>query len=107
MTKLDHPSSSVKEAIQKNGFVVLPSVFTPTEVDQLVETAAPLAQSGRAGDRNLFRLPALSDLARGPKIHAIVSEVLGADAKAVRALFFDKNPEANWPVAWHQDSTLR
>src|SRR2546425_7573030 len=24
----------------------------------------------------------------------------------VRAIYFDKLPEANWPVAWHQDLTL-
>jgi hypothetical protein len=26
--------------------------------------------------------------------------------RAVRGIFFDKTPAANWPVAWHQDLTL-
>jgi ectoine hydroxylase-related dioxygenase (phytanoyl-CoA dioxygenase family) len=31
---------------------------------------------------------------------------LGKDAKVVRAIFFDKTPEANWKVPWHQDLTI-
>jgi hypothetical protein len=29
-----------------------------------------------------------------------------AGAKPVRAILFDKSPEANWAVGWHQDRTI-
>ena len=32
--------------------------------------------------------------------------VLGPACFAVRALLFDKTPEANWKVIWHQDLTI-
>jgi ectoine hydroxylase-related dioxygenase (phytanoyl-CoA dioxygenase family) len=32
--------------------------------------------------------------------------VAGPQAQVVRGIFFDKTPEANWKVAWHQDLTI-
>ena len=37
---------------------------------------------------------------------ALVRPVLGPRAFVVRGLLFDKTPEANWPVPWHQDLTI-
>jgi hypothetical protein len=41
----------------------------------------------------------------GP-IGAIAASVLGPDARPVRALLFNKSPETNWSLAWHQDRTI-
>lgn len=37
---------------------------------------------------------------------AIARELLGPAARAVRALFFDKNEHRNWALGWHQDRTI-
>lgn len=39
-------------------------------------------------------------------IVAIVSDQLGAPAKPVRAIFFDKTKDRNWSLDWHQDRTI-
>lgn len=36
----------------------------------------------------------------------MIDPVVGAGARAVRGIFFDKTPGANWPVPWHQDLSL-
>jgi len=41
-----------------------------------------------------------------PTLRAHVEVVLGEEAFPVRAILFDKTPEANWKVAWHQDLTI-
>ncbi len=33
-------------------------------------------------------------------------ELLGAEAQATKATYFDKTPESNWLVPWHQDLTI-
>lgn len=33
-------------------------------------------------------------------------QVLGKDPQVVRVIFFDKTPEKNWLVTWHQDKTV-
>jgi len=45
-------------------------------------------------------------LADSPRIRAIVDDVAGLQAQVVRGIFFDKTPQANWKVAWHQDLTI-
>jgi ectoine hydroxylase-related dioxygenase (phytanoyl-CoA dioxygenase family) len=39
-------------------------------------------------------------------IGSIAGAVLGPDAIPVRALLFDKTPDMNWSLAWHQDRTI-
>lgn len=39
-------------------------------------------------------------------IGAIAAKALGSEAKAVRAILFNKTPETNWSLAWHQDRTI-
>lgn len=36
----------------------------------------------------------------------VANELMGARMKAVRILYFDKTPELNWAVPWHQDRTI-
>ena len=45
-------------------------------------------------------------LADKPEVLGIVGEVLRGDSHLVRAIFFDKTPEKNWFVSWHQDKTV-
>ncbi|MFL5385530.1 MAG: phytanoyl-CoA dioxygenase family protein [Longimicrobiaceae bacterium] len=57
--------------------------------------------------RNLLEaVPAVAELARSPEVRALVEPVLGTGAFAVRGILFDKTPDANWKVAWHQDLTI-
>jgi ectoine hydroxylase-related dioxygenase (phytanoyl-CoA dioxygenase family) len=39
-------------------------------------------------------------------IRNLVEPVLGSGARVVRGVFFDKTPEANWKIIWHQDTTI-
>lgn len=39
-------------------------------------------------------------------IGAIGGSVLGAMARPVRAVLFDKTPRTNWKLGWHQDRTI-
>ncbi len=41
----------------------------------------------------------------GP-VGALAARLTSSTARPVRAVMFDKTPEAHWAVAWHQDRTL-
>jgi hypothetical protein len=55
------------------------------------------------GGRNLLDVAEYCDLARSPAVRGVAEAVLGPDCFAVRGLAFDKRPDANWWVPWHQD----
>lgn len=97
------------------GFAVVPEVVTPGAVASLAraidaagEGPAVLRREGALyGMRDALRgLPEVRDLARSEALLGLVRPVLGPGAFAVRALLFDKTPEANWGVPWHQDLTI-
>jgi ectoine hydroxylase-related dioxygenase (phytanoyl-CoA dioxygenase family) len=95
----------------EEGFQIVRSVVTDNECDLLAAELAPLfeAQQKAAGSkiggvRNLLGTSRrVAQLAGSEKIISVLKEAVGRRPFPVRAIFFDKNPEANWLVPWHQD----
>lgn len=59
------------------------------------------------GIRNLLERSArIREFSESSPVRAIAEEILGPRARVVRAIFFDKTPDANWKVPWHQDLTI-
>jgi hypothetical protein len=103
------------EAIGRDGFAVIPDVVAPAVVSGLIDALAAKGPGSaileRAGSayamRDLLReVPEARRLAGSDPLLELVRPVLGPGAFVVRGLLFDKTPEANWPVPWHQDLTV-
>ena len=45
-------------------------------------------------------------LAPSGSVGALVGDILGPNSRPVRAILFDKTPQTNWSLAWHQDRTI-
>lgn len=59
------------------------------------------------GVRNLLNTaPFLREFSDSAAVRRLVEPVVGEEARVVRAIFFDKTPEANWKVTFHQDLTI-
>ena len=57
--------------------------------------------------RNLLSsVTAVSELAASERLMDVARSVLGANARPVKGTLFDKTPDANWLVPWHQDLTI-
>ncbi len=98
---------SRREVIEENGFAVLPGLFPPEYLDCLLEQINRLSpRRSRAGVRHALGLVPVAELARHQVLMELAVEFLGADAFPYRATLFDKSPEANWLVVWHQDTAL-
>lgn len=96
-----------RTAFDRDGFAIVDNALSSARVEELLAALPPhLEAESRGGLRNVFEIPAITDLARDPVIRDAAEGVLGAECFAVRALLFDKTPSANWKVAWHQDVTI-
>ncbi len=99
--------AAVARAVGRDGYALLHQALAPLAERLLaqVEALPPTASGGRrAGVRDLFRrLPGLEELLQPGPFRRLVDAVLGRPAFAVRALLFDKTPQANWSLHWHQD----
>ncbi len=66
---------------------------------------SPLPRS-KAGIRHMLSDKTTAALAHDSRLVTIVREVLGPNATPFHATLFDKSPNANWLVVWHQDTAL-
>jgi hypothetical protein len=65
---------------------------------------AAFQSGGRPSARAFSVVPAVKVLAEaGGTLANVVSELMGAPTRAVRVLYFDKTPDMNWAIPWHQD----
>lgn len=87
------------------GFDVIPSVLSPAEIAHLVGALGDVPRS-RAGARHLMAHPAVAQVAKDARLLALAEQWLGLEALPYRATLFDKSPESNWLVMWHQDTAL-
>ncbi|MFN7920299.1 MAG: phytanoyl-CoA dioxygenase family protein [Bryobacteraceae bacterium] len=89
------------EAFERDGFAVAAGLVSPTVIERLRAAVSHLSRG-----RRLLDIPEIADAARAPGVRAVIEAVLGVRARAVRGLFFDKTPEENWAVPWHQDLAI-
>jgi ectoine hydroxylase-related dioxygenase (phytanoyl-CoA dioxygenase family) len=101
-------TSSLDEQVREEGWAVTPPVVPPEALDALTRELTTLvdASESRGGFRHLLEIPLVRALARSGSVRAVAEAVLGPDCFAVRGLLFDKTPDANWKVIWHQDLTI-
>ena len=95
-------------AVEENGFTMIDSYLSLDSVNILIKEIDDLnLNPSRAGTRNLLELsPCIHKLSQSQKISSLVESILGDRARVVRGIFFDKQPNANWKVPWHQDVTI-
>lgn len=55
------------------------------------------------GQRCLLDQPIVQEIAGALRARLIQSGILTENAVAIQAIAFDKTPETNWKVTWHQD----
>jgi hypothetical protein len=96
------------------GYFVAENVLSDFDVVRLREviTNLPAGQEVRRrqgvyGVRNLLEIsPEVRELASDARTRKLVTPILGDGAFAVRAVFFNKVPGANWSLFWHQDNVI-
>jgi hypothetical protein len=79
-----------------DGFEMVKNVFSTETCAELIRELGPVSGAGR-------RLEAFSP---PQPLFDLAARFLKCTPKAVRAILFDKSPETNWLVAWHQDLTI-
>jgi hypothetical protein len=94
--------TDIAAEVKALGFSTIEAILNESEIANLLEQMPQV----RAGMRNLLTLPFVFDLAQNARLLQFIYSVLGQNAFPFKATFFDKNPEANWLVPWHQDLTI-
>lgn len=100
--------------VNLDGFAIVPGLLSQEEVARLTQAISGVHDKEGVRKRtrvyairNLLDLvPEIAHLARSPRISSIARQALGGEAFPVKGTLFDKTPDANWLVPWHQDLTI-
>jgi ectoine hydroxylase-related dioxygenase (phytanoyl-CoA dioxygenase family) len=93
--------------VEQLGYAIVPNVLGVEEVQKLAgDLQSPAFPRSRAGIRHLLRHSAVSQMANDPRLLGIAQAVLGDKALPFKATLFDKSPDSNWLIVWHQDTAL-
>jgi hypothetical protein len=107
---------NLRPAFRRDGFAICEDIFSDGEITELAtllsrETPGEDGEGGpspgSAGDRNLLqRYEAVRRLVQHHRLRTLVTRATGEELFAVRAIYFDKSPDSNWFVPWHQDLSI-
>jgi len=93
--------------VADTGYWIEPQILSAAECDALTASLfEDSASRGRAGTRHLMSNPPVSAVAHDPRLSGLAADLLGSSAVPFRATLFQKSEQANWLIAWHQDTAL-
>lgn len=107
--------SSIQAAayeLEQEGYTILQGIVSDTEVKTLIDLLqsrlhGSLPEDKEAGIRlDAESLAPLVTALSKTALSEIIQKLAGPATAIVRAILFDKTPECNWSVPWHQDFTI-
>jgi ectoine hydroxylase-related dioxygenase (phytanoyl-CoA dioxygenase family) len=96
-----------QSSFNEYGFAIIPSVLADPDISKLEQTFASAdVRRSKAGVRHALKHSPVAEMAHDERLLEIARRVLGTGAVPFRATLFDKSPNSNWLVVWHQDTAL-
>ena len=102
--------------MNQQGYYIKENILSPKETQQLgqwIENATHDNPNFRVGKdlfaiRNLLgEIPALQSLLQNKRLTKLLdNHFTDQNYHCIKAIFFDKPPQSNWVVNWHQDLTI-
>lgn len=95
------------QRVEEDGYAIFRDVLAAGEIQHLIgELEDSNLPHSRAGVRHLLSHPAIAQVASDPRLLKLARDVLGVDMFPFRTTLFDKSPDSNWLITWHQDTAL-
>ncbi len=96
----------VKDAVTKDGHAVVNDVYTPEEVQEMRSLLKKKNLFGQFGVRRFLKdHPEFLPLVLSARLKTLLTPFF-ENPFIVRSIYFDKPPNSNWVVQWHQDLTV-
>src|SRR5262245_51026818 len=89
--------------VAEHGFVIVSQAIDESTLSTL---AAAVGECSGPGRRGLAALPDVAAWSRSDALREMLRPHFSQPPRLVRALLFNKSPDANWYVTWHQDLTI-
>ncbi len=95
-------------SIDKNGIEIISGLVSSEQINSIVAQINDSDESmPKHGVRNAEKkFSSINQLINSKNILKAACSLLGKQPQLVRVIYFDKTPNKNWLVTWHQDKTV-
>src|SRR5258708_8878131 len=93
---------AIKRQVEAHGYALIHRCVS----EETIEALEMAIDADQHGIRNLLSNQVVRRIAGSDEVRKSVASVLGDECFAVRGIFFNKSPKANWKVTWHQDCVI-
>ena len=103
-----HVKMEIKFHIDEHGIEIKRNYISSSTIDAIkYEVNATNEEYPKHGIRGADKkFSSINQLAQSNEFIELASSILGSKPHIVRVIFFDKTPDKNWLVTWHQDKTI-
>ena len=93
--------------LNEKGFDIVENIYSEQEADEIVEIIESQGLGGQFGVREfLLNNPNIAKKVFNDKLLKLIHKISPNCTKSIKSIYFDKPPNANWVVNWHQDLTV-
>ncbi len=93
--------------LTKQGYQIIEEVYSKEEVAAILQSLDNQPIENKFGVREfLSERPETASKVFTKKLLQIIENIAPACNKSIKSIYFDKPPNANWIVNWHQDLTI-
>lgn len=97
----------MKNELDIKGFAIKESIYSIEEVDRILAYLDSKEISGQFGVREfLFKNPEIVNIILNRRLLEAIKQIAPNCRKSIKSIYFDKPPNSNWIVNWHQDLTI-
>ena len=97
----------MKKELENIGFTIIESIYSKEEIDEILKYLNDREISGQFGVREiLFKNPEIKSIVFNENLINIIEQISPKCTKSIKSIYFDKPPNSNWVVNWHQDLTI-
>ena len=97
----------MKSKLSQKGFEIIEAVYSEKEINEILQLLQSKEIEKKFGVREfLVKHPAIKKKVFTNKLIRIIKDIAPTCNKSIKSIYFDKPPNANWIVNWHQDLTI-
>lgn len=107
MIFVERINTEAMRPLEEKGFEIIESIYSEKEVDEILEVIDNEGIGGKFGVREfLLSSPKVAEKIFNERLLDTIKKISLNCTKSIKSIYFDKPPNANWIVNWHQDLTI-
>ncbi|MCT4582397.1 MAG: phytanoyl-CoA dioxygenase family protein [Flavobacteriales bacterium] len=97
----------MNDQLAHKGYYILDNIYTVNEINTIIQLIDRSSLGSNFGEREfLIKYPEITKKVFNSNLIQLIKKIAPKCNSVIKSIYFDKPPNANWVVNWHQDLTI-